>query len=409
MKSPLENKRVLLGVTGSIACYKAADLASKLRQAGAEVDVVLTEAATQFVTPLTFQSVTGRRAYVDADLWGAEGHVLHIGLGQAADLLVIAPATAHTMAKLAHGQGGDLLSLTALTANCPLLIAPAMDGGMWSHPATQANLEVLNARGAIIVGPTEGHLASGLVAIGRMVEPAELLGHIRYTLAQGGALHGRKVVVTTGGTREAIDPVRFIANRSSGKQGYALAQAALDLGGEVTLISSITTLTAPIGAQLVEVESASQMLEAVLEAVKDADLLIMAAAVADFRPTQVADHKIKKSEQTPQVTLTLNPDILLQVAEQRGSRGRPEVVVGFAAESQDLLENAQNKLAAKKLDLIVANDITASDAGFSTDTNRVTLLYADGRREELPLMLKMEVAQIVLAGAVALLPEGGRK
>ena len=231
--NPLMNARIILGVTGSIACYKAVDLASKLAQAGAEVDTILTSGATRFVTPLTFQSVTGRRAYTDADLWGSEAHVLHVGLGHEADLLIIAPATANTLAKLAQGQADNLLTVTALAATCPQLLAPAMDGGMFTHPATAANVATLNERGAVFVGPEEGHLASGLVAMGRMSEPARLLGEVRLLLSrQNGPLTGRKIVVTAGGTREPIDPVRYLTNRSSGKQGYALAQAALDAGAD---------------------------------------------------------------------------------------------------------------------------------------------------------------------------------
>ena len=270
MKTPLSEKRILLGVTGSIAAYKAAELASKLAQAGAQVDVLLTQAALQFITPLTFQSVTGRRAFCDADLWGSEGHVQHIGLGKAADLLVIAPASANTLAKLAHGLADNLLSVTALAAACPLLVAPAMDGGMFTHPATQANLEILRQRGAIVVGPAQGHLASGLTGVGRMVEPFELLGHIRLALGRSGALAGRKVVVTAGGTHEPIDPVRAITNRSSGKQGFALAQAALDLGAQVTLIAGPVSLSTPQGAERVDVQTAEEMLQAVLLAASQA-------------------------------------------------------------------------------------------------------------------------------------------
>jgi phosphopantothenoylcysteine decarboxylase/phosphopantothenate--cysteine ligase len=236
MTSPIHGKHIVLGVTGSIACYKAADLASKLAQYGARVEVVLTHAATRFITPLTFQSVTGQRAYQDSDLWGGEGHVLHVGLGHRADLLVIAPASANTLAKLAYGLADNLLTLTALAAHCPTLLAPAMDGDMYTNPATQDNLEILRQRGAVIIGPAEGHLASGMLGVGRMVEPAEILGHIRWMLGRGGVLKNRKIIVTAGGTQEAIDPVRAITNRSSGKQGFALAQAALDLGADVTLI-----------------------------------------------------------------------------------------------------------------------------------------------------------------------------
>ncbi|MEZ4867441.1 MAG: bifunctional phosphopantothenoylcysteine decarboxylase/phosphopantothenate--cysteine ligase CoaBC [Caldilineaceae bacterium] len=394
--NPLPGKRIVLGVSGSIACYKVADLASKLTQAGALVDTILTAAATRFITPLTFQAVTGRRAYTDADLWGQEAHVLHVGLGHTADLLVIAPATANTLAKLAQGQAADLLSLTATAATCPLLVAPAMDGGMFTHAAVQANLATLTARGVHIVGPEEGHLASGLVARGRMSEPALLLGRIRHLLAQKGALQGRKVVVTAGGTREAIDPVRFLSNHSSGKQGYALAQAALDVGAQVTLISTTAALTAPVGARLVTVDSALEMLDAVLRECADADALIMAAAVADFRPATVADQKIKKQQGAPILTLTPNPDILATIAQQRQASGYPRTVVGFAAETENLLANAQSKLERKGLSLIVANDVSASDAGFAVDTNRVTLLTADGRAESLPLLSKTAVAERVI-------------
>lgn len=393
---PLQNKHILLGVTGSIAAYKAADLASKLTQAGALVDVLLTQAALQFVAPLTFQSVTGRRAYTDADLWGSQGHVQHIGLGKQADLLMIAPATANTLAKLAHGIADNLLAVTALAAACPVIVAPAMDGGMYQHPATQANLETLKQRGVMLVGPAEGHLASGLRGVGRMVEIAELLGQARLVLGRSGALRARRIVVTAGGTQEPIDPVRVISNRSSGKQGFALAQAALDLGAAVTLISAPSHLPTPVGAQRVDVQTAQAMLEAVMAAIPQADALIMAAAVADFRPLRPASDKIKKEAGIPQIHLEATPDILQAVAQHKALAGQPRITIGFAAESRSLLENARAKLLGKRLDLIVANDISASDAGFEVDTNRVTLLYADERIETLPLMSKEEVAAVVL-------------
>lgn len=399
----IESKRIVLGVSGSIACYKAADLASKLAQAGAEVDTVLTAAATRFVTPLTFQSVTARPAYTDADLWGAHAHVLHIGLAHGADLVVVAPASAHTLAKLAHGLAGDLLGVTALAATCPLLIAPAMDGGMWENSATQANLALLAARGAEIVGPEEGHLASGLVAMGRMSEPVTILGRIRWLLSRGGPLAGHKVVVTAGGTREPLDPVRYLTNRSSGKQGYALAQAALDAGAEVTLITTVEGLPLLSGAHIIPVGSAQEMAAAVLAESANASALVMAAAVADFRPAQMAEHKIKKGKGVPTLPLAENPDILLAVAEQRRKLGKPAVVVGFAAETDDLLVNARDKLARKEMTLIVANDVSAPDAGFAVDTNRVVLLGADGSRESLPLMSKEEVAQRVVEWVMAAL------
>lgn len=399
---PLRNKRIVLGVSGSIACYKAADLASKLAQSGAQVDAILTNGATQFVTPLVFQSVTGRRAYTDADLWGDQAHVLHIGLAHGADLLLIAPATANTLAKLAHGSSDNLLTVTALAATCPVLVAPAMDGGMFNHPATQANLATLAVRGVHYCGPEEGHLASGLVAKGRMSEPQTILGRARHLLSRTGPLHGYKVVVTAGGTREAVDPVRFLTNRSSGKQGVALAQAALDAGADVTLITT-TDLPTPAGAQRIDVESAAQMLESVLASTQDAHVLMMAAAVADFRPAQVADQKIKKHGGIPTLELAANLDILATVAQRRTEMTTLRVVVGFAAETQNLLDNATAKLQSKGLNMIVANDVSATDAGFAVETNRVTLLYADGRRETLPLMSKIAVAEQVVLRAIDML------
>ena len=392
--SILSNKHILLGVTGSIAGYKAADLASKLAQEGAQVDVILTDAGEKFISPLTFQSVTGRRAYRDQDLWGNEAHILHVSFGKTADLLVIAPCTANTIAKLANGLADNLLTVTALAAECPLVIAPAMDGGMYYHPTMQENLAKLKRGGAIIVGPAEGHLASGLTGKGRMIEPAEILGHIRVVLGKNGKLAGKKIVVTAGGTQEALDPVRVITNHSSGKQGYAIAQAALDAGAEVCLITAPTALTPPVGARVIKVNSAMEMLNAVLS--ESADVLIMAAAAADFIPKKIATDKMKKRDGIPQVVLTAAPDILGTVANSQLSGRRFHIVVGFAAESRDLLENASEKLISKKLDLIVANDISASDAGFAVDTNRVIFLFANGTKEILPLMSKTEVAEKII-------------
>ncbi len=401
--SVLSGKKILLGVTGSIAAYKAADLASKLTQSDAHVDVVLTRAAERFIPPITFQSLTGRKTYTDTELWGGEAHILHVGLGHAADLLVIAPCTANTLAKLAHGQANDLLSITALAAQCPIMVAPAMDVGMYEHPATQENVRILRKRGVHFAGPAEGRMASGLTGFGRMLEPDELLGQIRLVLGKKGKLAGKKIVVTAGGTQEAIDPVRFIANRSSGKQGYALAQAAIDAGADVTLISTPTALTVPVGVKLVRTRSAEDVLEAVLAESANADALIMAAAAADFRPVDVAGSKLKKRDGIPQITLEAAPDILKAVASQMTGSSRPRVVVGFAAESRDLLANAAEKLTSKKLDLIVANDISATDAGFDVENNRVTLLYADGKEEKLSLRSKFGVAEIVINGIEDLL------
>jgi phosphopantothenoylcysteine decarboxylase/phosphopantothenate--cysteine ligase len=397
--SNLQGKRILLGVTGSIAAYKAAELASQLTQMGALVDAILTPAAEKFITPLTLQSVTGRHAYTEADLWGGEAHVLHVGLGHSAHLLAIAPCTANTIAKLASGQADNLLAITALAARCPLLIAPAMDGGMFDHPATQENLGTLAQRGAHIAGPAEGHLASGLSGKGRMLEASELIGHVRLILGREGSLAGKRVVVSSGGTQEPIDPVRVLTNRSSGKQGYAVAQAAIDAGAQVVLISAPASITAPIGARLVQVETADEMLDAVVQASAEADALIMAAAVADFRPKKSATDKLKSRDGVPELELEATEDILKAVARAK----RPRIVIGFAAESRDLETNAAEKLKAKKLDLIVANDISAVDAGFGVDTNRVTLIPAGGRAESLPLTSKSEVAEMIIERLAALL------
>ena len=399
--SNLSEKHILLGVTGSIAAYKAADLASKLTQAGAKVDVLLTGAGEKFVTPLTYQSVTGRRAYIDADLWGNEAHVLHVSFGKTADLLVIAPCTADTMAKLAHGIADNLLTVTALAATCPILIAPAMDGGMFDHPATQENLATLLSRGVLVAGPASGHLASGLSGTGRMIEPMDILGHIRMALGKNGKLAGRKIIVTAGGTHEAIDPVRVITNHSSGRQGYALAQAALDAGAEVCLITTPTALTLPVGAHIVHVRSVQEMLDALMN--ESADALVMAAAAADFRPKNVAKDKMKKRDGIPQIELEAAPDILRTVSTVGGAKRRFKVMVGFAAESQSLLENATEKLKSKGLDFIAANDISGRDAGFAVETNRLTLLFADGTKENLPLMSKTEAAEKIMEHVARLL------
>lgn len=391
----LKDKPIVLGVTGSIAAYKAADLASQLTQAGAQVTVIMTEAATRFMAPLTFQAVTGQPVYTD--LWTLEHHIPHVGLAQNAALLVIAPATADFIGKLANGLADDLLSVTALAARCPLLIAPAMDAGMYSHPAVTANLKTLADRGVHIAGPAYGRMASGLIGLGRMVEPEALLGHIRYLLSRGGPLAGRRVVVTAGGTREPLDPVRFFGNRSSGRQGFALAQAALDSGAEVTLITAPVALATPWGARRIDVQTAEEMCQAVLAAVEDADVLLMAAAVADWCPAETSAHKLKRRETDgPTLRLVPTPDILAAVAQVRERTGRPAVVVGFAAETRDLIANAQEKLLAKQLDLIAANDVLAADSGFEVATNRVTLLDAQGGIQSLGLLTKAEVAERIL-------------
>jgi len=407
----LQNKHILLGVTGGVAAYKAAFLASRLTQAGASVDVVMTEAAARLVAPLTFQAVTQRAVHTDlfvlpadsgTDARAGDIHIPHIALAKAADLLLIAPATGNTLAKLAHGLADNLLAAIALATPAPLLIAPAMESAMWAHPATQANVATLVARGATLVGPAAGHLASGAAGVGRMSEPEEILEMARVVLGRSGDLAGRRVVVSAGGTREAIDPVRFISNRSSGKMGYALALAARDRGAQVTLVTA-ASLPDPAGVKTAHVESAAEMRDAILAASDGADALVMAAAVADYRPVEAAAQKIKKTEDRLTLQLTRTADILAEVARLREAGRGPKVTVGFAAETQDLLANAREKLQRKQLDLMVANDISAADAGFAVDTNRVTLLSCDGSVEALPLMSKEEVAHEIWDRVVGLL------
>jgi phosphopantothenoylcysteine decarboxylase/phosphopantothenate--cysteine ligase len=394
----LEDKRIVLGVTGSIAAYKAVQLASQLTKAGALVDAILTEAAARLVAPITFSSVTGRRAYLEDDLWKVDDHVLHIDLGENNQAFLIAPATANTIAKLAHGLADNLLTLSALASRTGIILAPAMDGGMYSHPATQDNLRILKNRGVEIWGPAEGHLASGLAGKGRMLEPDQLLGHLRLRLGRQGVLSGKKVVVTAGGTREAIDPVRVLSNKSSGKQGYALVQAALDQGAEVVLISGPTCLVPPLGAELIQIQTADEMAQATLRKTEKADLLIMAAAVADYRPVRVPRKKIKKDQGGLSVIeLENTPDILQLLRARKIKEGiGPKLTVGFAAETENLLENARAKMESKDLDLIIANDISSQDSGIGADRNQVTLIWKDGSTRDYPLMDKSHLSEILI-------------
>ncbi len=396
MAGPLTNKRVVLGVTGSIACYKALDLASKLVQAGALVDTIMSYGATRFVTPLAFRSITHRPVVTDAFDPDSEYSVEHVALGEQADVLVIAPATVHCIAKLALGLADDSLTTTAVATKAPLLIAPAMDANMYDHPATQENLAKLRERGAVIAGPGVGRLASGLMGMGRLLETPELLGHVTYVLGRNGDLAGRTVVVSAGGTMEPIDPVRVITNHSSGKMGYALAEAARDRGARVVLVSAARGLPNPPLVEVVPVQTAQQMCDAVLAQVKQADALVMAAAVADYRPAESAEQKIKKDGDAMNIALSKTTDILMAAQGDF-------IKVGFAAETQDLLENAKSKVLGKGLDLIVANDITATDAGFGSDNNRVSIIDRELNVEQLGLMSKYEVGSRVLDRVVALL------
>ena len=389
MPGRLEGAHVVLGVTGSIACYKALDLASKLTQAGALVDTIMSYGATQFVTPLAFRSITHRPVVTDTFDSDSELSVEHVALAQRADILVVAPATAHLIAKVAGGLADDPLTTTILATAAPVMIAPAMDGHMYQNPATQQNLTTLQSRGVTVVGPADGYLASGTVGVGRLIEPAELMGHISAVLARQGDLAGRTIVVSAGGTQEPLDPVRVITNRSSGKMGYALAEAARDRGADVVLIAAPTGLTDPVGVRMVRVRTALEMRDAVMKSVVGAAALIMAAAVADYRPAAASAEKMKKGAAAWSIELEKNPDILQETVG-------PFVRVGFAAESEHLLKNARDKVAHKSLDLIVANDITRDDAGFAADTNKVLLVDRHGNVDDLPLMSKYDVASHVL-------------
>ncbi len=392
----LRDKRIILGVCGSIASYKAADIASKLVQAGALVDVVMTDAATKFIAPLTFRSITGRPVFTDMYDPRSSLAEEHVELARAADAMLIAPASATTMARLTHGMADDMVALTALATAAPVLIAPAMDAQMWANAATVANAMTLRGRGIIIVGPVEGRLASGRIGVGRLVETETLLGALSQALGRDGDLAGRKIVVSAGPTQEPIDPVRFIGNRSSGKMGIAIAEAARDRGAVVTLVCGPIALATPYGVTRIDVRTTVEMAEALRCATANCDAVIMAAAPADFRAANAADQKIKRTGDAMSVELAPNDDI---IAELTGNF----IKVGFAAETEQVLVNAHAKIKKKDLDLIAANDVTEPDAGFSTDTNLVTLIDADGDGEELPLLSKYEVGNRILTRVVRLI------
>lgn len=386
----LKDRRIVLGVTGGIAVYKACDLASRLVKRGAQVRVVLTEHACRFVPPLTFETLTGNPACVD--MFGPRGGMDHISLAKWGELFVIAPATANCIAKLAGGIADDLLTTTALAMNGPVLIAPAMNANMYRHPATQQNLELLRQRGVCTVGPESGRLACGDDDIGRMSEPEAIDEAADALLNVCRDLEGKKVLVTAGPTVERIDPVRYITNRSSGKMGYALAEAARDRGADVVLVSGPVHLDRPRGVEVVDIESSAELCEAVLSRGPWMDVVIQAAAPADFRPASYSEQKIKKTGEG----LALRLENTTDIAAELGRRKRAgQVLVAFAAETSNLLENAGAKLAKKNADLIVANDVSRSDAGFGVDTNAVTLITR-GEPEELPLMSKRETADAIL-------------
>ncbi len=403
----MQGKHILLGVTGGIAAYKAAYLVRELVKAGAEVQVVMTPAATEFITPLTLSVLSRREVVVEMFASSPEVPTVqwtrHIELGLWADVMLVAPASANTIAKMAHGLADNFLTTLVLALRCPLIVAPAMDMDMYAHEATQRNIARLREQGCWIIEPESGELASGLSGPGRLPEVEVLLEHLRAVLAHAWLdLEGRRVLVTAGPTQEPIDPVRYVGNRSSGKMGFALAAAAAQRGAEVTLIAGPVVLATPRNVRRVDVGTAREMEQAVLEAFAESDALVMAAAVADFAPALPAERKIKRDQiagDTWSLELTRNPDIL----GAAGQRKETQVLVGFALETDDGEEHARQKLAAKHCDLIVLNSAVAEGAGFGTDTNIVTIIAADGSVERLPRLPKIDVAHRILSRIVPLL------
>lgn len=394
-RRPWKDSRVVLGVTGGIAAYKSIQVARDLTRLGATVEVILTRSAHNFVAPLSFEGVTGRPALTD--LFSTEGAALHIRLGREADAVCVAPATADFLSRAAQGRADDLICTTLLATRAPVVICPAMNDRMFAHPQVQANLAHLRSKlGYTIAGPAEGALAVGEgEGPGRMLEPWQIEEHVGRALAGQGPLSGRRVLVTAGPTREPLDPVRYVGNRSSGRMGYAIAQAAWRRGADVSLVSGPSAIAPPVGVDYVPVETAVEMLEAVSDLLPSAHVSVFAAAVADFRPVDPRDHKVKRADTGGELTveLTENPDV---AGDTVSSRREGSVAVGFALETSDLIANAEKKLNAKALDFLVANDATDEDSGFDVPTNRVTILSADGEPEELPLMIKEEVAEEIL-------------
>jgi phosphopantothenoylcysteine decarboxylase / phosphopantothenate---cysteine ligase len=394
----LIGKRIVLGVTGSIAAYKAVLLLRALLREGACVHVVMTQSAVKFVTPLTFEVLSGHP--VSTDLFAAHQEMKHLSLPEQADAIVVAPATANCLAKSALGLGDDLLSTLLLTAQCPLIMAPAMDGGMWTHPTVREHVETLRARGTVVVDPTIGLLASGQIGQGRLADEGVILEALQTALAPRQDWRGQRILVSAGPTQEPIDPVRFISNRSSGKMGYALAEAAQARGAQVILVTGPTALPSPKGVEVVSISTAEEMTKALSTRLAWSTVLIMAAAVADFRPKHPVSHKITKqgpSDRT--LDLERTTDILSLLSAQRTT----QLMVGFAAETTDLIAHAKDKLTAKGLDLIVANDVTTPGAGFGSDQNAATLIDRQGNTTELPLMPKRALADAILSHAQALL------
>ena len=387
--SPLAGRRVLLGVTGGIAAYKACVLTRLLTQAGAAVQVVMTPSATRFVGTDTFAALSGRPTYTE--VWEEPGSVLHVRLARGADVAVVAPATANVIAKLSGGIADDLLTSTLLEATCPLVVAPAMHSGMWEHPATQANVRALEERGTVVVGPARGPLAAGDEGVGRMAEPEDILAAVEEVASRGRDLAGRRIVVTAGPTWEPIDPVRFVGNRSTGRMGFAVAREAFARGADVTLVVGPGTVQPPEGPRLVEVATAEEMRMAVLETADDADAVVMAAAVADFRPREAAPSKLKKEGGPPGLELVPTPDILAELGEVKGDR----ILVGFAAETEEVEEAGRTKLVAKRLDLLVANEVGREGTGFGSEENHAAILSRTGDDEPLRDWTKAELAAAI--------------
>ncbi|TVY08743.1 bifunctional phosphopantothenoylcysteine decarboxylase/phosphopantothenate--cysteine ligase CoaBC [Paenibacillus cremeus] len=399
----MRGKTIILGVCGGIAAFKAAALCSKLAQAGAEVRVIMTESAAKFVAPLTFQTLSRHEVAIDTFDEKDPSVVSHINLADSADLVVIAPATANMIGKLAHGIADDMLSTTLLATEAPVMIAPAMNVHMYAHPAVQANMQTLADRGVRYVEPGVGLLACGYVGKGRLAEPEDIVAAIGQFFAQQQLLRGKKVLVTAGGTVERIDPVRYLTNDSSGKMGFAIAEQARLMGADVTLVVAKTSAAIPTGMQIVRVESTLDMMEAVLSRLPEQDLIIKAAAPADYRPVERAEQKIKKKEEELTLTLVKNPDILQAVGERKTPK---QFVIGFAAETHNLDAFAMDKLKRKKCDLLVANDVTAEGAGFGTDTNVVKIFDQHGLLEAPPMMTKAQVAERLLTLAAERLAKG---
>ena len=388
----LKDKKIVLGVTGGIAAYKAVEVASRLRKAGAEVHVIMTKGATNFVTELTFREISGNP--VTTTMWGevTQGNVEHIALANLADMVLIVPATANLIAKAACGMADDMLTTTLLATKAPIVYAPAMNSNMYTNPLTQENISKLNNLGWNMIPPASGHLACGINGVGRLPEPVDIVAFVENYFAKTASMAGLKVLVTAAGTYEPIDPVRYIGNRSSGKMGYAIAREAKKRGAEVILVSGPSALTPPEGVRTIKIESASSMREAVLAEYPSVDIVIKAAAVADYRVKNVSDHKIKKKDEELVLHLEKNPDILKELGELK----QKQTLVGFAAETQKLIDYAKEKIQKKNLDMIIANDVSKPGAGFNTDTNIIKIITRDGNIEELPMASKDSLAGEIL-------------